>query len=217
MSVAPRAGNGKITVPDILSRKSRSLDGSFETKQKITCLTAYDYPTARLLDDAGVDVLLVGDSLGMAVLGYDSTLPVTVDDILYHTRAVRRGDHYVISGRKIWTSTAQVTEKMLILTRTTAFEESARPSQGMTLFYTDLDRNKVEVRRIRDRDIDGFPGRQNSDGAAARDLADPGDGCVRQRRRGAMCHQCEDAGHGAGSMGADLGKVQPRSKTARLS
>jgi 3-methyl-2-oxobutanoate hydroxymethyltransferase len=96
MSVAPRAGNGKVTVPDILSRKSHSL-GSLgsnapnETKQKITCLTAYDYPTARLLDEAGVDVLLVGDSLGMAVLGYDSTLPVTVDDILYHTRAVRRG------------------------------------------------------------------------------------------------------------------------------
>jgi 3-methyl-2-oxobutanoate hydroxymethyltransferase len=93
MSVAPRAGSGKVTVPDILSRKSQSL-GSFESndsKRKITCLTAYDYPTARLLDEAGVDVLLVGDSLGMAVLGYDSTLPVTVDDIVYHTRAVRRG------------------------------------------------------------------------------------------------------------------------------
>jgi 3-methyl-2-oxobutanoate hydroxymethyltransferase len=54
-------------------------------------LTAYDYPTARLLDEAGVDVLLVGDSVGMAVLGYDSTLPVTLEDMLHHTRAVRRG------------------------------------------------------------------------------------------------------------------------------
>lgn len=87
MSVALRAGNGKITVPDILSRKSSPLD----KKRKISCLTAYDYPTAKLLDDAGVDVLLVGDSLGMAVLGYDSTLPVTLEDILHHTRAVRRG------------------------------------------------------------------------------------------------------------------------------
>src|ERR1700726_2610540 len=91
MSVAPRAGNGKITVPDILSRKSRSLSGLSETKQKITCLTAYDYPTARLLDDAGVDILLVGDSLGMVVLGYDSTLPVTLDEMIHHVRAVRRG------------------------------------------------------------------------------------------------------------------------------
>jgi 3-methyl-2-oxobutanoate hydroxymethyltransferase len=93
MSVAPRAGNGKITVPDILSRKSQfpQSTGSIEAKRKISCLTAYDYPTARLLDEAGIDVLLVGDSLGMAVLGYDSTLPVTVDDIVYHTRAVRRG------------------------------------------------------------------------------------------------------------------------------
>lgn len=88
MSGTLAAGNGKVTVPDILSRKSSSL---LEKKPKISCLTAYDYPTARLLDDAGVDVLLVGDSLGMAVLGYDSTLPVTLDDILHHTRAVRRG------------------------------------------------------------------------------------------------------------------------------
>src|SRR5271163_4777256 len=91
MSVAPRAGNGKITVPDLLSRKINSGSGSPATKKRITCLTAYDYPTARLLDEAGVDVLLVGDSLGMVVLGHESTLPVTIDDMLRHTAAVRRG------------------------------------------------------------------------------------------------------------------------------
>jgi len=94
MSVAPHAGSGKITVPDILSRKQNSASSSLElnqSKQKITCITAYDFPTARLLDDAGVDILLVGDSLGMVVLGYDSTLPVTLDEMVHHVRAVRRG------------------------------------------------------------------------------------------------------------------------------
>jgi 3-methyl-2-oxobutanoate hydroxymethyltransferase len=88
MSVVPNAGNGKITVPELLQRKSSAADSP---SQKIVCLTAYDYPTARLADEAGVDVILVGDSLGMVVLGYESTLPVTLEEMLHHTRAVRRG------------------------------------------------------------------------------------------------------------------------------
>lgn len=92
------AGNGKITVPDILQRKIPVPDSSFSQisaarSQKITCLTAYDFPTARLLDEAGVDILLVGDSLGMVVLGYENTLPVSLDDMLHHVKAVRRGTH----------------------------------------------------------------------------------------------------------------------------
>ena len=59
--------------------------------EKITMLTAYDTPTARLLDGAGLDVLLVGDSVGMAMLGHDSTLPVTLDAMVHHTAAVSRG------------------------------------------------------------------------------------------------------------------------------
>jgi acyl-CoA dehydrogenase len=73
---------------------------------------------------------------------------VGLDTTHIKTRAVKEGNGYTITGRKIWTSTAQVTEKMLILTRTTPYEEAARPSRGMTLFYTDLDRSAVEVREI---------------------------------------------------------------------
>jgi 3-methyl-2-oxobutanoate hydroxymethyltransferase len=90
MSVTPNSGNGKITVPDLLQRKNQAA-GAPSNLQKITCLTAYDYPTARLLDEAGVDVILVGDSLGMVVLGHENTLSVTVEEMLHHTRAVRRG------------------------------------------------------------------------------------------------------------------------------
>jgi 3-methyl-2-oxobutanoate hydroxymethyltransferase len=57
----------------------------------ITCLTAYDYASARLVDEAGIDIVLVGDSLAMTMLGYENTLTVTVDEMLHHTRAVRRG------------------------------------------------------------------------------------------------------------------------------
>ncbi len=83
MSVTNGDFRHKVTTATLLEKKSQH--------QLITCLTAYDYPTARLVDEAGVDIILVGDSAAMVVLGYDNTLPVTMDEMLHHTRAVRRG------------------------------------------------------------------------------------------------------------------------------
>ncbi|MED5043399.1 3-methyl-2-oxobutanoate hydroxymethyltransferase, partial [Geobacillus stearothermophilus] len=62
-----------------------------QTGEPIVMVTAYDFPSAKLAEQAGVDMILVGDSLGMVVLGYDSTIPVTVEDMIHHTKAVRRG------------------------------------------------------------------------------------------------------------------------------
>ena len=87
----PSIGTGKVTVPDLLQRKSLAADSNSAHNTKITCLTAYDYVMGRLVDEAGVDVVLVGDSLGMVMLGYESTLPVTLEEMLHHTKAVRRG------------------------------------------------------------------------------------------------------------------------------
>jgi 3-methyl-2-oxobutanoate hydroxymethyltransferase len=64
--------------------------------EKITMLTAYDASFASLLDEAGVDTLLIGDSLGMVIQGHDTTLPVSIDDVVYHTRAVANGTHYAL-------------------------------------------------------------------------------------------------------------------------
>ena len=75
----------KVTTRTFLAKKKRG--------EPITVLTGYDYPTAMALDRAGVDSILVGDSLGMVVLGYENTLPVTMEDMLHHCKAVKRGAH----------------------------------------------------------------------------------------------------------------------------
>ena len=73
----------RVTVGQLRQMKERG--------EKIAMLTAYDYPTARMIDEAGVPLILVGDSLGVVVLGHESTIPVTLDDVIWHTAAVRRG------------------------------------------------------------------------------------------------------------------------------
>ncbi len=72
----------KVTIPSLRAKKAAG--------EKITALTAYDYPIARILDEAGIDIILVGDSLGMVVLGYENTIPVTMDDMIHHTKPVAR-------------------------------------------------------------------------------------------------------------------------------
>jgi 3-methyl-2-oxobutanoate hydroxymethyltransferase len=73
----------KVTISDLMAKK--------EQGRKITMLTAYDYPTAQMVDQAGIDTILVGDSLGMVVLGYSSTVPVSMEEMIHHTKAVTRG------------------------------------------------------------------------------------------------------------------------------
>src|SRR5437870_1789432 len=73
----------KITLPQLQQKKQRD--------EKIVLITCYDYPSALLLDQSGADILFVGDSLGDNVLGYENTIPVTMDEMIHHTKAVRRG------------------------------------------------------------------------------------------------------------------------------
>ena len=72
----------KVSAPSLRASKQRG--------ERLVCLTAYDYPTARIVDEAGIDIVLVGDSLGNVVLGYGNTVPVTLDEIMIHLKAVRR-------------------------------------------------------------------------------------------------------------------------------
>jgi 3-methyl-2-oxobutanoate hydroxymethyltransferase len=94
MSLTPKGGRlpdeprPKITVANLREKKLQH--------EPITCLTAYDYVPARLVDEAGIDIVLVGDSLAQTMLGYPNTLSVTMEEMLHHTRAVRRGVRYAL-------------------------------------------------------------------------------------------------------------------------
>jgi 3-methyl-2-oxobutanoate hydroxymethyltransferase len=74
-----------------MRRSVKELQAMKERGEKFAMITAYDYPSAKLVDEAGIPIILVGDSLGMVVLGYESTIPVTMEDIIHHTKAVMRG------------------------------------------------------------------------------------------------------------------------------
>jgi 3-methyl-2-oxobutanoate hydroxymethyltransferase len=102
----------KITIPDIIKMK--------QSGKRITVLTAYDFPFARLIDDGGVDIILVGDSAGVVVAGHDTTLPVTMDEMIYHTKAVRRA-----------TPKALVVADMPFMSYQTGIEDACRNSGRM--------------------------------------------------------------------------------------
>src|SRR5690606_20884986 len=99
--------DARVTIADLKAMKARG--------ERFAMLTAYDYATARLLDEVGIPALLVGDSFGMVVLGYDTTLPVTLDDMLHHVKAVVRG-----------TKRALVVADMPFLTYQVSVEEALR-------------------------------------------------------------------------------------------
>lgn len=78
----------KVTITDLVNKK--------KNRQPITALTAYDFPTASVMDEVGIDIILIGDSVGMVVLGYENTLAVTMEEMLHHCKAVARGAKYAL-------------------------------------------------------------------------------------------------------------------------
>src|SRR5512134_264415 len=114
----------KITILDIYKKKAEG--------KKITMLTAYDYPTAQIVDQAGIDLILVGDSLGMVVQGQNSTLPVTMDEMIYHTKMVCRA-----------AQTAMIVGDMPFLSYQTSVEDAVR-NAGRFLKETGCETVKLE-------------------------------------------------------------------------
>ena len=119
----------KVTVRTLRAKKRRG--------EPITMMTAYDYPSAVAVDAAGIDVILVGDSLGMVVLGYDTTLPVTMEDMLHHAKAVARGAKY-----------AMLVGDMPFMSYQVSMEEAVR-NAGRFLQEAGMDAVKLEGGRER--------------------------------------------------------------------
>jgi 3-methyl-2-oxobutanoate hydroxymethyltransferase len=119
---------GRITINDLKAMKRRG--------ERIPMLTAYDYPSARAVDEAGVPIILVGDTLGMVVLGYDSTLPVTMEDMIHHTKAVVRGSRR-----------AHVVFDMPFMSYQASAEEAVR-NAGRALHETGANSVKLEGGRV---------------------------------------------------------------------
>src|SRR5579862_6459188 len=111
----PMTATKKVRVPDLLSMKERA--------ERIVMLTAYDASMARLFDRAGIDLLLVGDSLGQVILGLDSTIPVTLDAIVHHTRAVSRGASRALVVSDMPFLTYQVSAKEALRNAARLFQE----------------------------------------------------------------------------------------------
>lgn len=124
-----RGARKKVTTLTFRQKKERG--------EPITMLTAYDYPTALAMDKAGIDAILVGDSLGMVVLGYETTLPVTMDEMLHHARAVARGAH-----------TALLIGDMPFMSYQVSVEEALR-NAGRFLQQAGMDAVKLEGGRER--------------------------------------------------------------------
>jgi 3-methyl-2-oxobutanoate hydroxymethyltransferase len=119
---------GRITINDLKAMKRRG--------ERIPMLTAYDYPSARAVDEAGVPIILVGDSLAMVVLGYDSTLAVTMEDMIHHTKAVVRGSRR-----------AHVVFDMPFMSYQASAEEAVR-NAGRALHETGANSVKLEGGRV---------------------------------------------------------------------
>jgi 3-methyl-2-oxobutanoate hydroxymethyltransferase len=114
----------------------RTIQARRDKGEPITMLTAYDFPSARLVDEAGVDMILVGDSLAMVVLGHENTLSVTLDEMLHHARAVRRGARFALLVGDLPFMTYQVGE------------EQALRSAGRYVQEAGMDAVKIEGGRI---------------------------------------------------------------------